>query len=235
MHKIWPIPQNIVDRVSKRDGGTHTYAKINPKKTALIAIDLQNCFLSTDLASVYVPGAVDIIPNVNRIADAVRESGGKVFWMHNTADGNTIQTWYSWFGIMKGGKDQIEHHIKNMSIGSKGYELHPSLIVKKEDLSVTKNRFSAFIQGASDLDKKLKAEDIDTLIIVGTLTNVCCESTARDAMMLNYKVIMVSDACAAVTDEEHNASLLNVFTTFGDIMTTDFLIEHLKIAQKQLV
>ena len=60
------------------------------------------------------------------------------------------------------------------------------------------------------------------------MTNVCCESTARDAMMLNFKTIMVTDGNAAVTDEDHNASLCAFYLTFGDIMSTDMLITCLK-------
>jgi ureidoacrylate peracid hydrolase len=59
------------------------------------------------------------------------------------------------------------------------------------------------------------------------VTNVCCESTARDAMMLNFKTIMVSDGNAAVTDADHNASLCAFYLTFGDVMPTDMLIECL--------
>ena len=65
-------------------------------------------------------------------------------------------------------------------------------------------------------------------IITGTVTNVCCESSARDAMMLNFKTIMVSDANAAFTDDEHNATLASFYTTFGDVMDTDALIECLE-------
>jgi ureidoacrylate peracid hydrolase len=56
------------------------------------------------------------------------------------------------------------------------------------------------------------------------VTNVCCESSARDAMMLNFKTIMVSDANAAMTDAEHNATLVSIYSSFGDVMDTDFLI-----------
>jgi ureidoacrylate peracid hydrolase len=63
---------------------------------------------------------------------------------------------------------------------------------------------------------------VDTLIITGCLTDVCCKSTARDAMMLNYRAIMVTDANAADTD--HNAALTAFYSTFGDIMPTDGLI-----------
>ena len=78
--------------------------------------------------------------------------------------------------------------------------------------------------GASDLPERLRAQGYDTVLITGTVTNVCCESSARDAMMLNFKTIMVSDANAARTDAEHNATLASIYTTFGDVMDTDFLI-----------
>ena len=89
---------------------------------------------------------------------------------------------------------------------------------------VEKDRFSAFIQGSSNLAEVLAARGLDTLLITGTVTNVCCESTARDAMMLNFRTIMVTDGNAAVTDEDHNASLASFYLKFGDIMSTDKLI-----------
>jgi ureidoacrylate peracid hydrolase len=93
---------------------------------------------------------------------------------------------------------------------------------------VEKDRFSAFIQGSSDLADVLRAHGLDTLLITRTVTNVCCESTARDAMMLNFRTVMVTDGNAAVTDEDHNASLAAFYLTFGDIMSTDKLIGLLK-------
>ena len=74
----------------------------------------------------------------------------------------------------------------------------------------------------------MRAQGFDTVLITGTVTNVCCESSARDAMMLNFKTIMVSDANAALTDAEHNATLASIYSTFGDVMDTDFLIECLR-------
>ena len=67
----------------------------------------------------------------------------------------------------------------------------------------------------------LRGRGIDTLLVTGTVTSVCCESTARDAMMLNFKTIMVTDGNAAMTDEEHNAALTDFYLTFGDVMSTD--------------
>ena len=80
--------------------------------------------------------------------------------------------------------------------------------------------FSGLIPGTCDMDAQLKARGIDTLIITGTLTNCCCETTAREANMAGYKVIVVADATAAVTDAEHNAALLNLRLNFADVKRT---------------
>jgi uncharacterized repeat protein (TIGR01451 family) len=94
-------------------------------------------------------------------------------------------------------------------------KLFPALEVLPSDLRIKKVKYSAFICGSSDIDRQLKARNIDTLLIAGTLTNVCCESTARDAMMLDYKVLMISDANATLTDEEHAAALNTFMMFFG--------------------
>jgi ureidoacrylate peracid hydrolase len=111
-----------------------------------------------------------------------------------------------------------------MSAGTLGHEIWADLEVGPEDEIVHKKRFSAFIQGSSDLQERLRTQGFDTLIITGTMTNVCCDSTARDAMMLNFRTIMVTDGNAASTDSEHNAALIAFYLTFGDIMDTEMLV-----------
>ncbi|MEM9814481.1 MAG: cysteine hydrolase, partial [Pseudomonadota bacterium] len=118
----------------------------------------------------------------------------------------------------------------SMSEGTVGHQLWDGLDVQPEDETVLKYRYSAFLPGSSDLPERLRSAGIDTVIIVGTVTNVCCESSARDAMMLNFRTIMVTDANAANTDEEHNAALINFYLIFGDIMDTDFVLERLAAA-----
>ena len=71
------------------------------------------------------------------------------------------------------------------------------------------------------MHRRLQESGVETLVIAGVATNVCCESTARDAMMLDYEVLMVSDACAAATDEEHRSALNNLYLFFGDVQTTE--------------
>jgi ureidoacrylate peracid hydrolase len=89
---------------------------------------------------------------------------------------------------------------------------------------MNKYRYSAFIRDSSDIETRLAALGVDTLIVTGTVTNVCCESTARDAYMLGYRVLFASDATAAKTDAEHNAALLNLRLNFADVKSTDALI-----------
>jgi ureidoacrylate peracid hydrolase len=108
-----------------------------------------------------------------------------------------------------------------LSAGSELQKPWRELDVAPGDLRVTKNRYSALIGGASDLGTLLKQRRIDTLLIAGTKTNVCCECTARDAMMLDYKVVLLCDCTAALSDEEHLATLENVIQQFGDVMTAD--------------
>src|SRR6267142_2030653 len=89
-----------------------------------------------------------------------------------------------------------------LSAGSELQKPWRELDIAPGDLRVTKNRYSALIAGASDLGTMLKQRGIDTLLIAGTKTNVCCECTARDAMMLDYKVVLLCDCTAALSDDE---------------------------------
>ena len=108
-----------------------------------------------------------------------------------------------------------------MEIGEDGYDFWHLNDIRPEDAQITKKRYSAFLQGSSDIERHLRDRGIDTLLITGTATNVCCESSARDAMMLNFKTIMVADGLATHTDEEHNATLSNFYSQFGDVQTVD--------------
>ena len=101
---------------------------------------------------------------------------------------------------------------------------------RPSDMVVDKTRFGAFVPGSSELHEILQARGIDTLIITGTATNVCCESTARDAMQMNYKVIFIADGNAALSDAEHNATLNNMVTLFADVMTTREVVGFLGTA-----
>jgi ureidoacrylate peracid hydrolase len=106
-------------------------------------------------------------------------------------------------------------------------QVWPELETSAEDIVVVKNRYSALVAGSSTLERVLRALGVDTLIIAGTKTNVCCESTARDAMMLDFKVVLVSDCCAALSDDEHRATLETHIQQFGDVATADEVLRLL--------
>jgi nicotinamidase-related amidase len=93
-----------------------------------------------------------------------------------------------------------------------------------DDLLVEKSAFSAFFPGRCALPEMLAHREIDTVLITGTVTNVCCESSARDASTLGLRVIMVADANAARRDEDHNATLYTIYRTFGDVRPTSDVI-----------
>jgi len=227
MHKI-DIPQSITERVLERRGSLHVHADLDPRRTALLVIDMQNCFLNPELAASSVPYAVEIIPTINRIAAAVRETGGKVFWTFHTVNDSTLQDWSEWFRMFRGMPEQVGTRAKNMIVGSRGHALHPDMRTSPDDVMVLKDRFSAFLPESCDLAAQLRAGGYDTVVITGTATNVCCETSARDAMMRNFKVIMVSDATATWTDAEHNATLSNIYSIFGDVMDAELLIDCLR-------
>lgn len=80
--------------------------------------------------------------------------------------------------------------------------------------------YSAFFPGSSTLPDVLQRLGVDTVLIAGTVTNICCESSARDAHALGYRVVMIADANAARRDQDHNATLHNVYRSFGDVRST---------------
>ena len=215
------FPTDFIESLTSTRGRLHAIDQIDPAKTALLVIDMQNFFMEEGQA-LEVPAARDIVPNINRLAEVMRTSGGTVIWVKMALNDDDLDQW-SVFLPINGRRERFDP----IADGEYGNQLWKTLDVKSEDVIVTKKRFSAFIQGSSDLHKILQERGIDTLIIVGTLTNVCCESTARDAMMLNYRVLMVSDANATITEEAHRAALMNILFVFGDVQTTDDVLTML--------
>jgi ureidoacrylate peracid hydrolase len=216
MHKIMISEEIIAGAVAQR-GKLHRFDELVGPRTALVVIDMQNVFMLPGMP-VEVPTAREIVPNINRLADAVRTAGGTVAWVRMTLSGQS-ETWSVFFL-----GDPRPDCLEQMTLGSHGHALYAELHVRPTDLVLDKTRFSAFLPGASAIDARLRQRGIDTVVIVGTLSNVCCESSARDAMMLNYKLVFVSDANAALTDGEHNATLNSIIRVFGDVRSTDDVV-----------
>lgn len=225
------IPPAIAARVAARCGTPHPFARLDPRRTALVVIDMQNGFMREDVAHAWCPMAVKVVPAINRLAGALRDAGGMVYWIQNTFDARCETEW----SIMQemATPAACARRAASMSEGTVGNALWPELDVRPEDEVVRKYRYSAFIQGSSDLPARLRARGLDTVLVTGTVTSVCCESSARDAMMLNFRTVMVSDGCAAMTDEEHAASLIAFHLQFGDVLTVEECIAGFGAAATQ--
>jgi len=220
------IPDDVVERVTRRRGRAHIHDDLVPARTALLVVDMQNAFMPGPLAHAPCDMAPKIASRINALADVVRETGGLVVWIQTACtDGDRI-AWSIAHDMVR--PERAQMRFRALARGSEGYALSPLMDARAADLYVEKHRYSAFIQGSSDLDAVLRAKGIDAVLVTGTVTNVCCESTARDAMMLNYKVVMVSDCNAADNDEDHNASLRAIYLTFGDVMESSMVADILR-------
>ena len=216
------IPDYVIERIMAKRGKLEVFDEFEAAKTAFLVIDMQNFYVAE------VDTAISIVPNINRIAAVCREKDVPVIWviMRCAEEEGAPSQWKLYHDYFFTSA-KAQNHLSKLSPGNAGYELYPDLDVQDEDRIVTKKRFSPFIVGASDLQDILQGLGVENLIVAGTATNMCSESTARDAMMLDYKVVMVEDANAARYDDDHLAGLTSFYQSFGDVRTTDDVIAML--------
>lgn len=210
----WRIEDREYARHESRRGRRFAYPELDGSRTALVVIDLVTFFA----ANPYVRG---IVPNVARLADGVRAAAGSVAWVVPEVGepspwqveffGREVAGVFSGSGVDDSPRDR----------------LWPGLPVRDDDLLVEKSAYSAFFPGRCELPRLLEERGVDTVLIAGTVTNVCCESSARDASTLGFRVIMVADANAARRDADHNATLHTVYRSFGDVRATEEVLELL--------
>lgn len=223
MHKV-TISPTIVELLKKRRGRYHLFPAICASETAMLVIDMQNVFCAEG-GAFEVPMARAIVDNINLLAAECRKKGIPVIWIRSVCEHEKDWLFLVHYFLGDETRDRVFAQLKE---GSWGTEFWPGLDIQPEDLVVRKFRYSPFIGGSSNLDCILRGLRINTLIITGTKTNVCCESTARDAMMLDYKVLFVSDGTATVTDEEHASSLNILAQSFCDVLSTQETIELIR-------
>lgn len=224
MHDI-ALPQDIVDRIIKRRGRLHAYEAVPASRCSLLVIDMQCAYLAPG-APAEIPLAREIVPNINRLAAALRRAGGRVVWVQNTLAPETGAEWGTYYDLRS---PELGAALReSMAPGGSGHALWPGLVTDPQDWFITKSRYSPFSPPHGDaLEAKLRAAQIEWLAIAGTATNVCCESAARDAMMRNFHSIMISDATATRSDREHISTLINMIQSFGDVFTVDEFVYRL--------
>jgi ureidoacrylate peracid hydrolase len=220
------LPQWAIDRVVAKHGRPVIFDRLDPARTALVVVDMQE-FFTCPGSPLEMPAAREIVLAINRCAEGVRAAGGTVAWVVTELRGGARE-WTSFFSVTHPGA-RGEMVREGLAPGTAMAGLTEGLEPREGDLHAAKDRFSAFLPGASDLPDRLRARGIDTVLIAGTLTNVCCESSARDAMMENFSVVMLADANATRSDEEHLSALAGFAGTFGDVQTVDQALAHLVV------
>ncbi len=204
---------------------------INLERTAIVVVDMQGVFCDPD-GAVYIPDAPKVVTPIQRILAAGRAAGVPIIYLRHVVRGDGSDT-----GRMRDLYPGVDA-ILDRSLPS--VQIIDALAPLPGDIVVDKLFFSGFHN--TDLDTILRARDVDTVVICGTVTNVCCESTVRDAAHREYKVIVVADACAAqpypdmgwgaLTAEEVQRVTLTVMAhEFGEVTQTQDLIDRLAAAR----
>ena len=205
----WYIEPREYSRHESRRGRRHAFEFVNGRSTALVVVDMVPFFVEEN------PYALGIVPNIQLLASAVRIAGGVVAWvLPSTAAPPPARVEFL-------GPTVAATYCNSGGSGPLRGRLWQQCDVENEDILVEKSAAGAFFPGHCDLPSMLKQRGIDTVLIAGTVANVCCESTARDANAIGYRVIMVADANAAMRDRDLNATLHTIYRSFGDVRPTD--------------
>jgi isochorismate hydrolase len=181
--------------------------------TALMVIDMQNFFLDSK-SQTFTPGGLAIIPNVTKLIKVFRQKKLPVMYtahVHKSPemDGGIMSWW--WQGMV----------IENTADA----EIHNELAPRPEEKIIYKHRYSAFYN--TDLEIILKCLKITDLVFCGIMTNLCCETTARDAFMRDFRVFFLLDATGTVDEVLHLSTLKNVAFGFAYVTKTEDVLRKL--------
>jgi len=187
--------------------------KLKVEKSALLVIDMQKFFLDPK-SPTFASGGLAIIPNVKRLIETFRKANRPVIFTrhghHPKGIDVGIMGWW-WQGMI------VE--------GSPESEIHDELRPLEDEKVIAKHRYSAFYN--TDLETVLRCLKIEDLVVSGVLTNCCCETTARDAYMRDFRVFFLADGTGAFVEEMHLASLLNLGYAFAYVTTTEDTVRRL--------
>jgi ureidoacrylate peracid hydrolase len=200
-----------------------------PERTALVNVDMQNCFVEG--SPIAAPDGLGVLERINSVAAACRRAGVLVIHTSSVfrADGSNVGVLAEFDPIVKTGI---------LNKGSLAAALHPKLVVDARDVLLDKPRFGAF--HGTDLELILRSRGIDTLIITGIATNVCCETTAREAAVRDFRVFFLSDGTATFSIGDLSATELQRSTcatlgkVFAQVLTVDEIIGKIELGVKQV-
>lgn len=228
MHDV-KVRQEIIDRLLARRGRVNFYEEMDPARTALVVIDMQNTFCDPD-SPAQVPSSRAIVPAINTLTTQLRKDGVPVIWvLHANTQNKGVSDWEMFYSHVVSG----DVRTRTMELNSPDNQaVYSALETHPDDITIIKNRYSALTPGSSSLERVLRSRGIDNVLIAGTKSNVCCESTARDAMMMDFKVTMLSDCCGALSDDEHRAAMENIIQQFGNVLTSHEALEMMHSYKK---
>jgi nicotinamidase-related amidase len=200
---------------------------IFPERTALVNVDMQNCFVEG--SPIAAPDGLAVQQRINRVAAACRRAGILVIHTSHVfrPDGSNI-------GVL--GEINPIVKIGILSKGSESAALHKGLSVDAGDILLDKPRFGAF--QSTDLELILRSRGIDTVIVTGIATNVCCETTAREASVRDFRVLFLSDGTAtgemgnASAAELQKATCATLGYLFAQVLTVDEMIAKIEGATR---
>ena len=193
-------------------------------KIALLIVDVQNdfCHSGGAIGSKGVDMRVidNMMDRLEHLLSAARKKHLDTIFIQNIEDETTDS--FAWKMRPDAREDSANEGIcRRGTWGTERYRLNPL----PGEIVMPKHRFSGFLN--TPLDDILKNRGVETVIITGVATNVCVETTARHAIMLDYHVIIAEDACATFYPDLHEATIKNVRLWFGNVMTTEEIIERL--------
>jgi ureidoacrylate peracid hydrolase len=183
-------------------------------KCALMVIDMQQFFLNPD-SPTFTCGGHAIVPTLRRLIAAFRQAGRPVIFTkhvhHPDHFDSGVMGWW-WEGMCVEGTPESE--------------IHPDLAPIGNEKVVLKHRYSSFYN--TDMETVLRCLKIEDIIISGVMTNLCCESTARDAYFRDYRVFALADGMGTINEEMHVASLMNLAFGFAHVTTVDVIAGQLQ-------
>jgi ureidoacrylate peracid hydrolase len=224
----WPLPDRLVAGAIARRGRLEVFDRLEPARTALLVIDMQRAWTQPE-GPMHTPTTAAIIPAINTLAAALRARGGLVAWIqHSNAPPGDPLYWATYYDNFIR-PEKRARSLATLAPGTPLHALDPRLDTREEDARVPKYRFSAFTRNPADPEAMLRARGIDTVIVSGVATNICCESTARDAMMRDFRVFMPQDAVTASDPEAHFAGLASLLQVFADVRPAAALAELITV------
>lgn len=182
---------------------------MNPKKTALLVIDVQNSFVEEGSPNQIKTIEADL-GKLKGFIDFCREKGIKVIYTRHCFDpkNNLIEA-----------KLFPKEMNEALTKGTHGWEIHDKIRPEKKDIIIDKHRYDAFFN--TKLNEILRSRGVENVIITGTITQVCCESTARSAMFYDYNIIFCSDLNFSFDKELHERTLKVLKRSFGSVMSSE--------------